>query len=318
MSPKEAPATPVSDAGTTDVSVVIPAYHGQDTIASCLQSIEFATHGRRREIIVVDSSASDETAEIVLRRFPDVRLIRSQRRLSAGGARNLGRESARGRLVFFVDQDCIVPTGWVDRLEAHLQDPAVAAAGGSVGIQDLSNLIGCALYFLEFLNHFPGKSQARRERNFLVGCNCCCRAEVLRTVRFPDQTLGEDILFSSAISNSGFRTVYDPETTVLHKNREGWKAFFAYNYKMGRAAASYHRLLQLWWAKPVLRWPALAFCAPALVLPSVSFSLRGSPWSYFFRFLLLTPVCLVGNLVWAGGFRREVLEARLKARTDSG
>jgi GT2 family glycosyltransferase len=299
-----------SGAAEIDISVVIPAYHGEHTIASCLESIKRATQGRRREIIVVDSSASNATAEVVLQRFPEVILIRSQRRLSAGGARNRGIEAASGRLIFFVDQDCIVPPHWIDRLEARLQAPHVGAAGGSVGIQDLSNLSGCAVYFLEFLNHFPGRGQARFNSRFLIGCNCCCRADVLRLVRFPDQTLGEDIIFSNKIHNTGFQTVYDPATTVLHKNREGWKAFFAYNYKMGRAAAAYHRLLQLWWAKPVLRLPILAFSAPALVLPSIGISLLRAPWPYLLRFLLLSPMCLVGNLVWAAGFRREVNETK--------
>src|SRR6185369_17875926 len=59
-----------------DVSVVIPAYNGTLTIVDCLHSVERATHGRRREIIVVDSSP-DGTADIVMKQFPDVKLIRS-------------------------------------------------------------------------------------------------------------------------------------------------------------------------------------------------------------------------------------------------
>ena len=301
-------------AGEIDISVVVPAYDGEHTIAACLESIDRATQGRRREIIVVDSSASDATADIVRLRFPEVILIRSQRRLSAGGARNRGSEAAHGRLVFFTDQDCMVPPDWILRLERHLEDPAVDAAGGAVGIQDLSNLSGCALYLLEFLNHFPSNAGARRDSNFLIGSNFCCRAEVFQVVRFPDQTLGEDILFSNKLRNHGFHTVHDPATAVLHENRQGWREFFDYNYKMGGAAASYHQQLQLWWAAPVLRWPILAFCTPGLVLPSICINLLSAPWSYLFRFLLLAPICLLGNLVWAGGFRRQVLETRRLGR----
>jgi GT2 family glycosyltransferase len=199
-------------------------------------------------------------------------------------------------------------------MEKHFEDPAVGAAGGAIGIQNLSNWSGCALYFLEFLNHFPTNGPARRDGNFLVGSNCCVRADVVRSVRFPDQTLGEDILFSNSLRRHGVQIVYDPATAALHKNREGWGVFFDYNHEMGRAAASYHQKLQLWWAAPVLRMPILAYCAPLAVLPSIGFSLVRSPWPYLFRFILLSPMCLLGNLVWASGFRKQVLDARAMRR----
>ena len=86
---------------------------------------------------------------------------------------------------------------------------------------------------------------------------------------------------------------------VLHHNREGWQEFFDYNRKMGRSAASYHRVLRRWWAGPFLKFPMLAFLAPVVILPSIAFALVRSRWSYLFRFVLLSPMCLAGNLVWA-------------------
>ena len=284
-----------------DLSIVVPAYDGARTIADCLASVEHATRGRRREIIVVESSG-DATAEIIRRRFLDVVLIRSAERLSAGGARNRGAARARGRLVFFTDQDCIVPADWIDRLERHLQDRSVGAAGGAVGIANPANLSGCAVYFLEFLKHFPGNRPARRDDNFLVGCNSAFRAEVLDIVRFPDQTIGEDVLLSHALRSHNFGLVYDPRIEVQHHNREGWREFFNYNRKMGRSAASYHHVLRRGWATPFLRVPWLVFLAPVVVLPSIALDLARSRWSYFFRFLLVSPMCLLGNLVWANAF----------------
>jgi cellulose synthase/poly-beta-1,6-N-acetylglucosamine synthase-like glycosyltransferase len=169
------------------------------------------------------------------------------------------------------------------------------------------------VYFLEFLKHFPRSGPPQRDRNFLVGCNSAFPARVLRDVGFPDQTLGEDVLLSHVVRSRNLGVVYDPGIEVLHQNREGWGEFINYNRKMGRSAANYHRVLRRWWVRPFLRMPILAFVAPIVILPSVAFSLARSRWSYLMRFLLLSPMCLVGNLVWASAFRRQVLDMRAAA-----
>lgn len=299
---------PSRQSDAIDISVVVPGYFGAATIEACLTSLQCAVAHRRHEIIVVESSG-DATAEIVRRRFTNVRVICSDRRLSAGAARNRGVVEASGPLIFFLDQDCIVPADWIERLERYFRDPTVGAAGGSVGIRDPRNLSGCAVYFLEFLNHFPGNLPSERDRNFLVGCNSAYRADVIKVVRFPDQTLGEDVLFSEAIRQNGFGVVYDPAVEVKHHNRTGWPEFFRYNREMGRSAAAAHRHLGRRWTKPFLRHPALAFAAPIVILPSIAIRLLRRRPSYLLLFLLVSPMCLLGNLAWAASFRREALAA---------
>lgn len=288
-----------------DISIVIPAYSGARTIAECLKSIKRATSGRRCQIIVVESSG-DGAAAIIRSEFNDVELICAPSRLSAGGARNAGAARAEGRLVYFTDQDCVVPHDWIDRLGAHLDDPGVGAAGGSVGVQNPENLSGCAVYFLEFLRHFPRKAAASRDSNFLVGCNSVYRAEALRKVNFPDRTLGEDVIFSHDLSEAGFGVVYDPAVEVRHFNRQGWKEFFRYNREMGTSSAIYHAHVERPLVAPFLRFPMLVYMSPLIILPKIAIELARSRWSYLAKFLLLSPICLAGNLVWAHAFRRQV------------
>ncbi len=292
-----------------DVTVIVPAYRGASTIADCLQSVESALQGCHAEVIVVESSG-DGTGRIVRDLFPDVRLIESPKQLTAGAARNRGGAEALGRLLFFVDQDCVVPPDWIGRLSAHLRDPKVGAAGGSIGIRNLGNLSGCAVYFLEFLTHFPNGRSMQRNTNFLIACNCAIKRDVFRKSGFPDRTLAEDILFTHTARTSGFDIVYDPKVTVGHWNRSGWTEFLSYNRKMGKAAAGYHMEIRKAIMKPFLRFPILVFVSPLFVLPKIFFNLIGAPLGYLLRFLPLLPVCLLGNLVWGAAFRREALSMR--------
>ena len=302
---------PATTDDPVDISVVIPAYHGAATIAACLASVQRAAEGRRAEIIVVDSSG-DRCGEIVREQFPNVTLVLSPTRLSAGAARNRGVAMARGRILFFVDQDCVVPHDWIAALEKHFADPSTGGAGGSLGILNPECLTGCGVYFLEFFRHFPNDGPVRRDRHFLLGCNCAYSTDVLRNAAFPDQTLGEDVLLSHQIRQRGFDLVYDPRVEVLHRNRDGRQEFFRYNKKMGAASAVCQLAMRRPRSRPFLSWPALAFLTPAIVLPLIFVRLLRSNRNrrYVPTFLLILPLCLAGNLVWAAAFRRRVLDSR--------
>jgi len=295
--------------GPPDISVIIPAYHGAATIAACLASVVLATHGRRSEIILVDSSG-DGCAAIVREQFPEVTLILSPTRLSAGGARNAGMARARGKFLFFVDQDCQVPADWIAGLERHFADPSVGGVGGSLGMLNPAARTGSAIYFLEFFRHLPSNSPPQRNPDFLLGCNCAYRADVLRAVSFPDQTLGEDVLVSHFVCQQGVELVYDPSVEVLHTNRVGKREFLRYNMKMGTASADYQMALRQPRSLPFLWFPALAFLAPFIILPMIFVRVLRCRRPYLGSFLLLLPVCFVGNLFWAAAFRRRVLASR--------
>ena len=295
--------------GPLEISVIIPAYHGAATIAGCLASVVLATQGRRSEIILVDSSG-DGSSAIVREQFPQVTLILSPTRLSAGAARNAGIARARGTLLFFVDQDCQVPADWIAGLEKHFADPGVGGVGGSLGMLNPTARTGSAIYFLEFFRHLPTDSPPQRNPDFLLGCNCAYRADVLRSVSFPDQTLGEDVLVSHLVCRQGFDLVYDPSVEVLHTNRVGKREFLRYNMKMGSASAAYQMALRQPRSLPFLWFPALVFIAPFIILPMIFVRVLRCRRPYLKSFLLLLPVCFVGNLVWAAAFRRRVLASR--------
>jgi len=302
-------------AAEPEVSIIIPAYHGLSTIADCLQSVLLATSGHRAEVIVVESSG-DGTAGFVQKNFPGVKVISLDRQVSVGQARNVGAKAAGGAFVFFADQDCTVPRDWIEQLRAELVHDRVGAAGGSIGFRNWSNWSGSAVYFLEFLYHFPSKRAVTRSHPFLLGCNLACRKDVFNRVEFPAQTLAEDVLFCASLRGAGWDIAYKPAVQVRHWNREGWGEFFRYNRMMGWASAGYHKVLGGRSHAVVSRFPLLIFLSPLVMLPRIARSLIGQ-WRYLFRFLLLLPVCWIGNWVWGAAFYRAVRTARREGVTGT-
>lgn len=300
------------------ISVVIPAWNGCATIAACLRSVTRATDGKSVEILVVESSG-DAARDLISREFPNVRLLLPNRRMQVGQARNLGLENATGDLVFFVDQDCTVPADWIEHLGQLFTDPTIGAVGGSVGVGNPRNLSGMGVYFLEFFRHIPSQRPACECHSFLLGCNLAVRRCLYPNVRFPDQTLGEDVLFSDAIRRTGQRLIYSPAVRVSHWNRTGWREFFRYTWKMGVASAEYQRVLQVSHIRIFLRYPVLVLLTPPINCMRVLWQLISARSEYLLLFLLLLLPCIVGNTWWAIAFygRTATLSRKISRALNS-
>lgn len=293
---------------TPEVSVIVPGFRGRATIAACLDSVRRAAAGWRYEIIVVESSG-DGAADLVRRRFPEIRVIEPPTPLSAGAARNEGFRHAHGRYLLCVDQDCLVPSDWIARLVELLNRDGVGAAGGSIAVANPKNIAGWCVYFLEFCTHFPSRGRIR-DNNFLIGANSGWRPEAIRHQAFPDQTLGEDLLATEAIRHNGFRVLYDPSLTVRHHNRTGWGECLRYCRLMGRMAALSQARLGGRGIRVLRRMPALSMGIPLLILPWIAWRLRRAPPGYLPAFVALLPCCLVGHVLWANAFRAALHQQR--------
>ena len=87
------------------VSVAIPVYNGQSTIAQTLHSVLAQTHGQS-EVIVVDDGSTDGTWDVLKSFGPSIRSIR-QPNGGLAAARNTGVLAARGEFIALMDADDI-------------------------------------------------------------------------------------------------------------------------------------------------------------------------------------------------------------------
>jgi len=90
------------------ISVVIPSYNRCHTLARALCSV-YAQTAAVDEVILVDDGSSDDSAAMVAREFPRVRLIRQANR-GVSAARNRGIRAARHEWIALLDSDdCWLP-----------------------------------------------------------------------------------------------------------------------------------------------------------------------------------------------------------------
>ena len=87
------------------VSVIIPVFNGEATIARALDSVAAQTF-KDFEIIVVDDASTDRSVDVVSRYGSDrVKLITHPQNRGAAAARNTGIAAARGHWLAFLDAD---------------------------------------------------------------------------------------------------------------------------------------------------------------------------------------------------------------------
>jgi len=113
--------------GQSNVSVIVVSYNTKEKLRRCLAAIE-----PEHEVIVVDNTSSDGSAEMVAASFPSVVLIRNVENRGFGAANNQGLDVATRPLVLYLNSDCYAFPGAISLLASCFDDAAVVAAGGKL------------------------------------------------------------------------------------------------------------------------------------------------------------------------------------------
>ncbi|WP_347242809.1 glycosyltransferase [Thermogutta sp.] len=105
------------------VSVLVVTYRNLHLTQQCLASVLADRTWPNLEVIVVDNASSDGTApylQELARTDSRVHIILNDRNLGFAAANNQALRQARGEFLVFLNNDTVVPPGWIARLVRHL------------------------------------------------------------------------------------------------------------------------------------------------------------------------------------------------------
>ncbi|MDE1163414.1 MAG: glycosyltransferase family 2 protein [Acidobacteriaceae bacterium] len=94
-----------------DVSIILVSFNTESLTRECLQAVLEETKGLTAEIFVVDNASRDDSASMIEREFPQVRLFRSNVNLGFGNANNVALKEATGRYIVLLNTDAFLAPG---------------------------------------------------------------------------------------------------------------------------------------------------------------------------------------------------------------
>jgi GT2 family glycosyltransferase len=225
------------------VSVCIVNWNCRHLLRACLRSLSQFQQKLRLEVIVVDNASTDGAAAMVARLFPHVILIRNSDNVGFARANNQAARRARGRYLFFLNNDTVVPPKTLRRLldyarkhpGAGLIGPRLRNGQGKVQISCRRRPTVEALLhrtcLLRWTGLFRNAYRCYRERasdlsttrpvDVLMGAALLVRRKVFAELGPWDEGYtfgGEDIDLCTRVGQK-YEVVYHPDVEITHYGR---------------------------------------------------------------------------------------------------
>jgi len=294
-----------------EYSIVIPNLHSP-RIGDVLEALR-CQDGINRSIYEILVVGRDKYGLVRRHEAEDkrVRFLESEQDLNPAEARNRGIKAAGGKLIFFIDADCIAPSAWMVTLlkTFHEGHPVV---GGPIWFDDddfwiLSDNVA------HFHDLLPDIGRGVNRHYMLATANMLVEKTILEKVGMFDESFptAEDFGLSRRIRNAGYDLFFEPEAKIIHRPvRDSLGAVLQHSAGWARHSV---RIRQRYREELSSPW----FLFQPLILRLLSPAIAAAVTAKIFvkhpsirRYWYTAPVVFLTKLVWCWAAAREVAEGR--------
>ena len=217
------------------LSIITINYNGLKDTCELIESLPL--EDKSIEVIVVDNASAQDEATIIEERYPQVKIIRSKKNLGFAGGNNLGIKAAKGKYLFFLNNDTLLKpqTSDIRSLIARLKSspkigivcPKIKFSWGDQLIQFASytplspitmrnKAIGCGE-----VDH--GQFDTPHPTPYAHGAAMMIKREVIEKAGLMPECYFlyyEELDWSMMIRHAGYEIWYEPTCTVFHKESQ--------------------------------------------------------------------------------------------------
>ena len=214
------------------LSIITVNYNGFCDTCALIDSISF---DESMEVIVVDNASSQDEATSIQEKYPQVKVVRSEKNLGFAGGNNFGIKASTGKYIFLVNNDTIfkhynVQT-LIDRLESS---PRIGVVCPKIRFAWKDNPIQFAGYTplsqitvrnksLGFGEEDHGQYNAPHSTPYAHGAAMMIKKAVIDEVGLMPECFFlyyEELDWSMMITRAGYEIWYEPSCTIFHKESQ--------------------------------------------------------------------------------------------------
>jgi GT2 family glycosyltransferase len=234
-----------------DISVIIVNFNTVILLRECLMSLQKADMGTfTMEIIVVDNGSVDGSVEMVKKEFPETVLVVNKENTGFAKANNIGIKKSSGIHILLLNSDTEVNHDTVRTMLTYMQNhPDVGASTCKLLLRDGSMDPACHRgeptpwaafsYYLKLERLFPNspifaryhqtykKLSTIHDVDIISGAFFLVRRDIINKIGGLDEEYffyGEDMDWCIRIKRAGWRIVFNPTVTILHKKKQSGRA----------------------------------------------------------------------------------------------
>jgi len=217
------------------LSIITINYNGLQDTRELIETLPLEDESI--EVIVIDNASNNDEATIIEQRYPQVKVIHSDKNLGFAGGNNLGIKAARGKYLFFINNDTVLKHQTsdirllVNRLESSpkigMVCPKICFAWGDNPIQfagytPLSRItmrnraIGCG-------ESDQGQYNTAHPTPYAHGAAMMVKREVIEKAGLMPECYFlyyEELDWSMMIRRAGYDIWFEPIVTVYHKESQ--------------------------------------------------------------------------------------------------
>lgn len=217
------------------IVIVILTWNSQNDISDCLSSIQKIRFDEEFHTLVVDNHSTDNTTEIIKRKFPHIELLELDENLFFTGGNNKGIDHAineyNPEFILILNPDTIVEKNILTSLYRVASNPKVGVVGPKIKFWNnenagLINSVGLIYdgfkqsYDRGFMEKDTRQYDQIEEVEAVTGACMLLRTEMLKKIGYfwePLKMYLEDTELCIRAKKDGWKIVYTPETVVGHK-----------------------------------------------------------------------------------------------------
>lgn len=222
-----------------DVSIIIVSYNTVELTRNCLKSVFDKTDEVEFDVWVVDNASKDNSAQMIIEEFPQVKLIQSNENLGFGRANNLAITKSKAKYVFLLNPDTVLINNAVKILFDFMENPeniGYGCCGGNLYDENLNpgpvggnfpslKILALRALGLSFcIKKLYRPDKYRKENEFtkldvVIGADLMIRKEALDKSGLFDERFFlylEETELQYRISKLGYSSIIVPHSKIIH------------------------------------------------------------------------------------------------------